>query len=264
MGQLNLVPNGSFEQKTDKTFPCSWLVDNAGINLYVYDWFTPIATTTDVMSTYAKDGCWAQAPNTGEGKMAPHSGEVMIGFINYSPEGGCQPNEWHEYLSVKLIEKLVPGNVYCLEFWVALGANSNYATNNIGGLFTTKNPTRDGCAPIYQKPQVNIDKVTKNTKKWLRVEYSFLADSAYEYLTIGNFFTHEETKIEVQKAQPVQQPEGTTDDSDEESETLEELEIEGESGDISFLAYYFIDDIALYLCPSVKTESKKAKPQVSN
>lgn len=250
------MPNGDFEDTISKTFPCSWLVDEVGINEYVYNWFTPIGTTTDIMSTYAEDDCWANAPNTGEGKRAPHSGEVMIGFINYSPEGGCQPNEWHEYFSIKLSEKLVPGNVYCLEFWVALGGNSKYATNNIGGLFTTKTPKRGSCEPILYKPQVNIDRVVNNTKDWLRIEASFLADSAYEYLTLGNFFTHDQTKIETQKGQPVQQPEGTTDDSGSEEVEEDSIDIETEN-DISFLAYYFIDDVALYLCPSVKATKKE-------
>ena len=244
------MPNGDFEDTTGKSFPCSWLVDRVGINEYVYNWFTPIGTTTDVMSTYADDECWANAPNTGEGKREPHSGEVMIGFINYSPEGGCQPNEWHEYFSVQLSEKLVPGNVYCLEFWVALGANSKYATNNIGALFTTKSPERNGCMPMYQKPQVNVDHVINNTKDWVRIEMSFLADSTYEYLTMGNFFTHDETIIETQKGQPVKLPKEKNTAEDE--ELNEDTDWETDSN-ISFLAYYFMDDVALYLCPSVNT-----------
>lgn len=259
------MPNGDFEQITEKKFPCSWLVDNTGINEYVFDWFTPINTTTDVMSTYADDDCWAKAPYTGEGKRAPHSGNVMIGMINYSPEGGCQPNEWHEYLSIKLTEKLVVGNVYCVEFWVALGENSKYATNNIGVLLTTESPERNSCEPILYKPQVNVDRVINNTKDWLRIEASFLADSAYEFLTVGNFFTHGETIIETQKGQPAQQPEGNpSEDSGFEIEEEDEfIDVETEN-DISYLAYYFIDDVALFLCPSVKNTIKKEKPQVTN
>lgn len=269
-GQMNLVPNGDFEQITDKKFPCSWLVDAVGINEYVFDWYTPIGTTTDVMSTYADDECWAQVPNTGEGKMAPHSGNVMIGFINYSPEGGCQPNEWHEYLTVKLTQKLTPGNVYCVEYWIALGANSNFATNNIGALFTTENPERSSCKPIFQKPQINADEVVKNTKTWHRIQASFLADSAYEYLTIGNFFTHEQTIIEVQKGHPAQQPQGTPEDSgeekapsDDDSETYDNIDLE-EENDISYLAYYFIDDVSVMLCPSVQVLPKKIEKQLKN
>lgn len=246
------MPNGDFEGRTQKDFPCSWLVDDANLNQYIFDWFTPIGTTTDIMSSYADDDCWAKTPNTGEGTMAPHSGNVMVGFINYSPDGGCQPNEWHEYLSVELTEPLTPGNLYCIEFWVALGANSNYATNNIGALLTTESPERGGCEPILYKPQVNITRVINNTQDWLRIEAGFLADSAYRYLTIGNFFLHDSTIIEEQKAHPAQQPQGTpTEDSGEDIVNDDGLTTET-TPNISYLAYYFIDDVKLYLCPSVR------------
>ena len=251
-GQINLVPNGNFEQKTDKDFPCSWLIDDDNINDYVYDWYTPIGTSTDVMSAYAAEDCWAKTPNTGEGKMKPHSGKVMIGLINYSPDGGCQPNEWHEYLSVKLLQPLVPGNLYCVEFWVALGDNSYYATNNIGALLTVNNPQRSQCAPIFAQPQVNVTRVINNTKEWLRIEAGFLADSAYEYLTIGNFFNHAETTIEERLNLPTPEPQGTYTEDDTEA-NFDEIE------DVSMLAYYFIDDVRLYLCPSANITPIKPK-----
>lgn len=257
--QINLVPNGDFESRSADEFPCSWLVDDDNINDYINNWFTPIGTSTDVMSTYARPNCWAHAPETGEGTMAPHSGNVMIGFINYSPDGGCQPEEWHEYLSVELTDSLVPGNLYCIEFWVALGGHSYYATNNIGALLTTSAIERGGCAPILYKPQVNIDRVVKNTTEWLRIEASFFADSAYRYLTIGNFFKHEETMIEEQFIQPAKKPEGSTMPTNPVSETAIEA---SESTDISHLAYYFIDDVKLYLCPSASISVPKPAPEV--
>ncbi len=251
--QVNLVPNGDFETNTIKEFPCSWLVDDGNINDYLYDWFTPIATTTDVMSNYADSDCWARTPNTGEGFMIPHSGSVMVGFINYSPDGGCQPNEWHEYLSVELTQPLTPGNMYCLEFYVALGANSLYATNNIGALFTTGSPENTSCTPIFKKPQVNVSQVVKNTTQWMRIELGFLADSAYRYLTLGNFFNHAETIIEEMKEKPALTPEGTPVITDDDVA----IEYDEESTGVSHLAYYFIDDVKLYLCPSVKTTPTK-------
>lgn len=249
-GQMNLVPNGDFEQKTEKPFPCSWLIDDDNINDYVYNWYTTIGTSTDVMSAYSDDDCWSKTPYTGEGTREPHSGKVMIGLINYSPDGGCQPNEWHEYLSVKLTQALVPGNLYCIEFWVALGENSYYATNNIGALLTKDNPQRNSCAPIFTQPQVNVERVINNTKEWLRIDASFLADSAYEYLTIGNFFSHENTIIETQKNHPVRQPQENNTGEVQEEETIEKSDDDA----ISYLAYYFIDDVRLYLCPSVNNK----------
>lgn len=251
LAQVNLVPNGSFESHTDKKFPCSWLVDDDNVNDYIHDWFTPIGTTTDVMSSFADFDCWAHTPETGEGYMAPHSGDIMIGFINYSPDGGCKPNEWHEYVSVELTERLTPGNLYCMEFWVALGTNSYYATNNIGALLTTESIENTSCKPIFRKPQVNITKVIDNTGHWMRFEASFLADSSYKFLTIGNFFPHTETEIITRpELKPAQNPEGSP-----EKEASVEISMESKSV-ISYLAYYFIDDVKLYLCPSASVPSK--------
>ena len=81
-----------------------------------------------------------------------------------------------------------------------------------------------------------------------------MADSAYEYLTIGNFFNHDETLIEERMGQPTKQPQGKPTD-DEYDTDIDETE------GISYLAYYFLDDVRLYLCPSVNNTATPPKGQ---
>lgn len=236
----NLVPNGDFEQRRDSVpMPDSWLIGNENINDFIFDWYTPIGTTTDIHHTDSSD-CWACMPNGGEGNIHPHSGSVCIGFINHSLGSGCSPRPWHEYVSTELMEPLTPGNLYCVEFWVALAGKSLFATNNIGALFTTGDMKRNDCEPVLRRPQVNHTEIIARQGEWVLISASFLADSAYTHITIGNFFEDSATKIITLNEEHLVQADEST-------------EYVVPSGKSTY-AYYYLDDISVILCQSARRE----------
>lgn len=190
--QKNLVPNGDFENSV-KEFPCSWLVSES-IHEYITDWYTPIGTSTDLFGFNVKNTCWTYPTVAGPGAFTPRSGNNTLGIINYTPTGGCN-SEWHEYASVELLEPLTPGAIYCVEFWVQLGANCTLASGNIGALFTLDRILREDCHPILTTPQVNRPEPVLHTEGWVAIKGTFVADEAFKFLTIGNFFSHKETSV---------------------------------------------------------------------
>lgn len=213
----NLVPNPSFENY--KNLPCSWTIEPSELSDYVSDWYVPTATSTDIHSTLADSSCWSNplGNNSGDGcrigYQEPHSGNAMAGIYTI-----VNTHTWHEYLQVKLKKPLVPGQRYCVQMWVSAADFTSHGSNNIGMLFT-KEPVK-GEDIILAYPQVNYAEVITDTKGWTLVSGSFIADSSDEYLTIGNFF-----------------PDSQTD----------ELEINPNS--CSNGAYYYIDDVAVFICP---------------
>ena len=79
--------------------------------------------------------------------------------------------------------------------------NLNCRTNNIGVLFSTiayKNPLDDNLntsnpAPINNFAHVYSTMIVSDTVNWITVSGSFIADSAYSYIIIGNFFDNQHT-----------------------------------------------------------------------
>lgn len=213
----NLVPNASFE--TYKNIPCGWSTTAAEFASYVDAWYAPTNTSTDFHSTLCGASCWANPtlPVSGEscriGMEEPHSGNGMAGFYTK-----VNTHTWHEYIQVKLVKPLIPGQRYCIQMWVSAADNVSSATNNIG-MYFSKEPAQ-GEDIIEVAPQFNYTEVITKTDGWVLISGSFIADNDGQYLTIGNFFKDEETK----------------------TETISNKYC-------SDGAYYYIDDIAVTLCP---------------
>ena len=214
----NLVPNPSFEDY--KNLPCSWNISVDEFPAYVASWYVPNNTSTDIHSTLVDQSCWANPtnPNTDAdckpGSQLPHTGDVMAGLYTV-----VNTHLWHEYLQVKLSQPLIPGQRYCVQMFVSAADNATNTSNNIG-MFFSVDPIK-GDDAIVAKPQINRDEPVTDIEGWTLVSGSYIAETAAEYLTIGNFFTDEET-IEV----PILNGPACTDG-----------------------AYFYIDDISVTLCP---------------
>jgi hypothetical protein len=216
----NLVPNPGFE--IYKYLPCSWNVDTADFRNYVEAWYVPAATSTDILSTIVSKECWSNTTTVDSGinhicragYMAPHDGQIMAGIFT-----SVSTHTWHEYLQVKLLQPLIPGQHYCISMWVAAASCNAKASNNIGMLLT-RNAIK-GDSIIIAKPQYNCDIVISDTQNWTFLTGDFIATEADEFLTIGNFFPDNETRLK--PLNPASCNNG---------------------------AYFFIDDVAVILCPA--------------
>ncbi|HNW89794.1 MAG TPA: PKD domain-containing protein [Bacteroidales bacterium] len=186
----NLVVNPSFEDVNVGSLQCSWYLSIATFNAAINNWTVPTDGTTDIFHSSLAVSCFSNPLSTNGsavGQQSPHTGSCMTAICTYG-NGGCTP--WREYVQGRLSSALVPGQQYCVEFYVSLADNSIYATNNIGVYFTTSAwvSTNGGC-PYYVTPQVSyMSPIITNKTAWTLISLNFTPTQAYTYFTIGNFY----------------------------------------------------------------------------
>ncbi|GAA4417536.1 hypothetical protein GCM10023187_50020 [Nibrella viscosa] len=204
MGQ-NLVPNPSFEEI--KRPQCDFTRQNENVSEYITDWYAPTPGTPDMWSAadILTQNC-QQRLNQFE--MQPRTGTKCLGLYTYVARTGS----YREYIQVKLRQPLKKGGTYYAEMYVLLldrrpgnsstEVTSNTASNNLGMSFSAT-PIGLGTGPfgigyiLPSRPQINETEVLRETRSWVKVSACFVADDAYTYLTIGNFYADAQTRIEV-------------------------------------------------------------------
>lgn len=179
----NLVPNPSFEEYTvcpDNYFmlPTSWYSCSADPDYY---------NSCDSTNSYS-------TPYNGFGYQLADDGRAYCGF--YALNVYETWFTYKEYLGCELITPLVIGQKYYISFKINFSDNPaiDMATSNIGLLFSTISyQDYQPYDSIYNNPTNNfahiIDpNITTDTLNWTTIKGSIIADSAYQYLLIGNFF----------------------------------------------------------------------------
>ncbi|MCB9360671.1 MAG: T9SS type A sorting domain-containing protein [Flavobacteriales bacterium] len=177
MGQ-NLVPNPSFEDSV--SCPSS-----SGDIAKAIGWST-LCASPDYFYTCSASNSFG-VPNNIFGYQMPASGNAYAGFATYS---NSAPNS-REFPACNLSTSLSIGVKYYVSFKVALSieptfSQTNCASNKIGAMFTT-NPYICNTL-ITNSPPVYTDSIITDSLNWTRIKGSFIADSNYTYLVIGNFF----------------------------------------------------------------------------
>jgi hypothetical protein len=103
----------------------------------------------------------------------------------------------HECIGIQLSSPLTIGQTYYGSFYVvrALGGipNCNIAVNKIGMKATTTQYSASMPIAINNYAHIFTDSIISDTLNWVRISGSFVADSSYRYLSIGNFFNDSAT-----------------------------------------------------------------------
>ena len=189
----NLVPNSSFE--IYDTCPT-----NQGQIQYALGWstyrdFAPYFNACSIPS-YIYDPSSAGVPANGGGYQFAATGSAYIGMFTYVHQtsddrgaAGCQ-----------LSAPLIIGTKYYVSFMVSLSAidSSEYyntASDHIGALFSTVPYSISSPSPKNNFAQVYSTTIITDTLNWTKVSGSFIADSAYKYIAIGNFFDDAHTNV---------------------------------------------------------------------
>ncbi len=110
-----------------------------------------------------------------------------FGIISYSHNF----LNYREYVEGELTP-LVEGQTYNVDIKVSLAEYSNYACQGLGVLFYKEHPgfdTLHGGSTISFDPQITYNPygVISDSLNWVCLSASFVADSAYTHLIIGNF-----------------------------------------------------------------------------
>ena len=195
--ETNLVPNSSFEQYAG--IPLGWFYKGKHFTDVMKYWKAPTGASPDIFGPKVRIPMhWAEK---GFGEQSPKTGESMIGLTLY----GCEEGKPHcrEYVQIQLSEPLVIGQNYYFEFWVSRLPRS-LKVNNLGGYFSEEEVAALGDKVIEEIPQVKAEQIVDaSLKQWTRISGRFKPNEAFNYLTIGNFSTDEDTKMELPSITPL-------------------------------------------------------------
>lgn len=181
----NLVPNGSFEEYVK--------CPNGLDQLYVCSGWWNSRASCDYYNSCSEQGALSVPLNV-FGYQDALDGNAYAGFttIDVFPE-------YREHLMAQLIEPLIIGEEYYFSFYVSRaaynGSSFSRGSNRHGIRFT--NTIYDG-TELNSSPVDNFafgvnEDIIMDTLFWHQVKGSFIADSDYEYVIIGNFFDDNHT-----------------------------------------------------------------------
>lgn len=213
-GQENLVINGSFEDT-------AYCVTGSG-NMYAALGWESYADTPDYFHSCSSNND-VSVPNNWGGYQQPASGNAYCALGTYCTDCSSLPNI-REFIGGGVSVPLSVGTKYFVSFKVNLSISStiwaNCATNNIGAEFSTT-PYHWSTNPlaVTNNPKVYSSSIITDTLNWVQIFGSFVADSAYQYIVLGNLF----------------------DDSN--TDTL--IVDSGASPTGNCTAYYFVDDVCV-------------------
>ncbi len=176
----NLVPNPSFED----TVSCPDNLHQVGNAKY---WHA-VDNTPDYFNACNPYAGWSVPGNQINFQYAA-TGVAYMGMCTYHT---TFPN-FREMIGAFLTSPLVSGSKYFVTFKVSFAYSPNYgfytATNKLGILFSTVDylstpPSLNNYCQAYS------DSIISDTLGWTTVRKSFIADSAYSFITISNFFSN--------------------------------------------------------------------------
>lgn len=188
----NLVPNAGFEVHDT----CPSVQDQAE---YATGWNKCSTNNSPSFGNTTPDYFNSCSPSNVLG--VPQSGVLYqpdlrpcgayMGLITYSfPDW----SNLREQVGIQLSQPLVVGQKYYLSFSTVMGGykiGSDYydhPSNNIGLRLSTVAYNPSAPAPIDNFAQLRSTSIITDTLNWIKISGSIVADSAYTYLMMGNFY----------------------------------------------------------------------------
>ena len=180
----NLVPNPSFEDM--------WACPADG-RVYNCQHWVNFGQSPDYNHACAPVGNPFGVPENLFGYQLAATGNAYCDLWTYSTTA-----LYREFLGVELILPLTIGHKYYASFKCSPGSPANgycMQTDKLGIRFSTIAYDSINSAPIDNFAHIYTDSIVTDTAGWTIVNGSFIADSAYSYLMLGNFFDNAHTDI---------------------------------------------------------------------
>jgi OmpA-OmpF porin, OOP family len=221
--QVNLVPNGSFEDISD----CQGLLDLTD----AYGWFRPSNGTPDLFNECSSTS-GRKVPGNSFGYQYAQDGEGYSGayiFINYG-----QYDE-REYIAIKLTQSLKPNRLYCFKMYSSLAENSSpdFSISSLGAYLSIDSIYFNSFNPLPHTPQIQNQDLNfiNDTINWKLITGNYLAQGGERYIYIGNFRDSVNTVCETPPTSPQE-------------------------------TYIFIDNVQLSECDSLIGVDEKLKEEI--
>ncbi len=213
----NLVQNGGFETLDGR-------LKKAGQIEVAKHWVSPTGMKADLFSGSVKAPTVA-TPKNYMGEESPAEGDNYAGIRAFS----YNDKMVRTYLQTELLGPLKKDMQYCVSFKVSLAERSKYSSNNLAASLTKKALETEEKISLLVEDVENKhskNKVFDAVFNWETVCHIYKAKGGEKFLTIGNFDTNKKTKYgKMKKPKTV-------------------------SGAQSYDAYYFIDDVQVFLLDS--------------
>ncbi len=173
-GQVNLLPNGSFED----TVGCPNNVAELSKTTY---WLNPTLASPDYYNSCASLS-GVSVPSNLYGDQNAKEGSAYAGIV-ISSVG----NNYREYLSVKLTKSLEKNKIYKLTMYVSHADFSAFYSNNLGAYFSDANVFYSIYNNIGVSNFFNYESIIFNDDDWKEISFNYTAIGNENYVTIGNF-----------------------------------------------------------------------------
>jgi hypothetical protein len=192
--QNNLVPNPSFEEYD--TCP------NDQGQAYLAKYWNSFGNSPEYFNSCVTLVEFS-TPHNILGWQIPFNGNAYIGCGLFATHDTLVISTIREFVGVELIAPLTIGESYSVYFYVSVADSPNAGNvvhNKIGALFSTQSFAVDSFCPtpcetslLLPKNYAHVysDSIIHDMENWIKISGSFIADSAYRYLIIGNFFTND-------------------------------------------------------------------------
>ena len=193
-GQVNLAPNGSFETYT----LCPSTVGQLPSEFSNAANWWGVLITPDYYNTCATNTV-AGVPSNWNGYQLPSSGNAYAGMYSYTDL--MFPSSIRESVTAQLTSPMVIGQKYYVKIMLNASlvpsSGINSFTNKMGLLFST-NQFSAGINPhpINNFAHVYSTNVISDSLNWIKIFSPFVADSNYNYVSVGNFFLDANTTIQ--------------------------------------------------------------------
>jgi hypothetical protein len=176
----NLVPNPGFELYDS--------CPNNQFQIHYASGWSSYGFTSDFFNSCAASFSIIDVPTNGAGYQ-PALGNGYAGFVAYFPTS----SENREYLGRNLALSMIIGTRYYVTLKVSLSSidaalGFNCATDHIGVRFSTIPFSFSSPAPTNNFAHIYTTNIITDTANWTTIQGSFIADSTYQYISIGNFF----------------------------------------------------------------------------
>jgi len=218
----NLVYNGSFEDYSS----CP---DNFGQLSKAKYWFS--ANWGGSGSSEYFNACsnpsTVGVPDNGFTYQYARTGNGYVGtgcFVYYE--------DYREYIEGTLKHPLVQGESYCVSFYVNLSNPFSYYGIDALGLYFTNDSLITDSSGVYDvKPQIANDSlnIITDTLNWVKISGTFIAAGGERFFTFGNFKTNSQTNY---------------------------INLNGIADGV---AYYLLDDVAVYECDAPVNTAKAGR-----
>ncbi len=212
--EINLVPNGSFEEADVKR-----LKAYGELVALCKPWLSPTAAQPDLYGTGMKSEK-VNAPKNLYGVQEATDGSNYAGIRALSKDVKLP----RTYLQIALSEKLEAGQMYCVSFDISFAENSRMACNDVGVVFSDRKLAQNNTGSIVRDVAVrhSTNKVLEFSEGWESICGTVIGTGTEAYLILGGFGSDAGTKTTKPK-----RPAGIT-------------------GTQLNHAYYYVDNIRVY------------------